>query len=45
MPPGHSQVYEAGWNPPKSAKGAGRGAGQGTLHHLSAVLANRGGPT
>jgi len=44
MPPGHLQVYEAGWNPPKSADRTGRGAGQDTLHQLSAVLANRGGP-
>jgi len=32
-----------GWDPPKSAAGTGRGAGQATLHHLSAVLMNRGG--
>ena len=44
MPPGHLQVYRAGWDPPQSAEGAGGGAGQATLHHLSAVLANRGGP-
>jgi len=37
-------VYGAGWDPPKSAEGTGRAAGQATLHHLSAVLANRGGP-
>jgi len=32
----------AGWDPPKSAERTGGGAGQATLHHLSAVLANRG---
>ena len=37
-------VYEAGWNPPQSAEGTDGGAGQATLHHLSAVLANKGGP-
>ena len=44
MPPGHSQVYAAKSDPPKSTEGAGGGDGQDTLHHLSAVLANRGGP-
>jgi len=38
MSPGHLQVYGAGWDPPKSAEGTGGGAGQATLHHLSAVL-------
>ena len=32
------------WDPPKSAEGTGGLAGQATLHHLSAVLAYRGGP-
>ncbi|GAB0195095.1 mitochondrial enolase superfamily member 1 [Grus japonensis] len=41
MPPGHSQVYGAGWDPPESAEGAGRGACQAILHHLSTVLVNR----
>ena len=31
-------------NPPKSAEVTGGGAGQTTLHHLSAVLAKREGP-
>jgi len=44
MPPGHLEVYGARWDPPKSAEGAGRGACQATLHHLSAILANWGGP-
>jgi len=38
------KVYGTGWDPPESAEGAGGGAGQATLHNLSAVLANRGGP-
>jgi len=38
------QDYGARWDPPKSAEGTGEGACQATLHHLSAVLANRGGP-
>jgi len=42
--PGHSQVCGARWDRPKSAEGTSGGAGQATLHHLSAVLANRGGP-
>ena len=34
-----------GWmDPPKSAEGMGGVAGQTTLRHLSAVLANRVGP-
>jgi len=44
MPPGHLQVYGARWDPPKSAEGTGGGADQATLHHLSAVLVNKGGP-
>ena len=40
MPPGHLHVYWARCDPPKSAEGTGGGAGQDTLHHLSAVLAN-----
>jgi len=35
-------VYRAGWDPPKSAEGTGGGAGQATLHHLSAALAKKG---
>jgi len=41
MTPGQLQVYGARRDSPKSAEGTGRGAGQATLHHLSAVLANR----
>ena len=44
MPPGCLEVSGVGWDPPRSAEGTGRGVGQATLHHLSAVLANRGGP-
>jgi len=44
MPPGHLQVYGARWDPPMSAERTGGGAGQATLHHQSAVLANKGGP-
>ena len=44
MTPGHLQVCGAGWDPPKSIEGTGRVAGRATLHHLSAVLATRGGP-
>jgi len=44
MRPGCLQVYGARWDPPQSAEGTGGGAGQETLHQLSAVLANRGGP-
>jgi len=35
MPPGHSQVFGARWDPIRSAEGADGGAGQATLHHLS----------
>jgi len=38
MPPGCLQVYRAGQGPPKSAEGNGGGAGQATLHHLSAGI-------
>ena len=44
MPPGHLQLYAARWDPLNSAEGTGGVAGQASLHHLSAVLANRGGP-
>jgi len=43
----HLDTYKSmGLNeiPPKSAEGTGGGAGQATLHHLSAVLASRGVP-
>ena len=41
---GYLQVYGAGWDSLKSAERTGEGADQATLHHLSAVLVNRGGP-
>jgi len=44
MTVGHLHVYGAGWDPTKSTERTGGGAGQATLHHLLAVLANRGGP-
>jgi len=37
-----TQVYGARWEPPKEACG---GAHQATFNHLSAVLANQGGPS
>ena len=40
-PPRHSQVYGAGWDPPKSTKGAGGGSCQASLHHGPAVLVNK----
>jgi len=41
MPPACLHVNGAGWDHPKNAEGTGGGAGQATLHHVSAVLANR----
>jgi len=43
-PAGQLQVYGARWDPSKSAEGTDGEAGKATLHHLSAVLANRGSP-
>jgi len=34
----HTQVYGAGWDPPNSAKGAGRCAHQATFHHQRSCL-------
>lgn len=45
MSPRRAQVYGAGWAPPKGTEGAGAGAHQTTLHHLSGVLANQEGPS
>ena len=38
-----TQVYGAGWDPPKGTEGAGGSAHQATFHCFSAVLANQGG--
>jgi len=37
VPPRCLQVYGAGWDPPKSSEGTGKGAGQATFHHLSCL--------
>jgi len=42
---GHTQVYGARWDPPDSTEGVGGSAHQATFRHLSAVLANWGGPS
>jgi len=38
MPHRHTQVYGAGWDPPKGAEGAGRCARQATFHQQSWLI-------